>query len=188
MKDTYDPASEQDDEKKLKRLEQEFDLVVRERLGLLHSMAERWVGHDQAEDVVQEALLKCWQTLPHYSAERLMQLNLGGYIYRVVVNISRTNRGPRDVIVVPLDDESYALTADEGLEPEKVIDHRQNIDALIRAINHLPQNYQEIIWRHYFAELTLEEIALQLKRPLNTIKSWHRRAKRLLVKLYRQEC
>jgi DNA-directed RNA polymerase specialized sigma24 family protein len=131
MTDKYDPAGEHDAEEKHKRLdlEQAFGRIIRERRDVFCRMAKHWVGQnnqaeDIAEDLVQDVLLKCWNALSHYSAERLEKLNLGGYIYRAVVNESRARRnpGPRDI---PLTEEIYTLAEDEGLEPEKVLDRKQ---------------------------------------------------------------
>jgi RNA polymerase sigma-70 factor (ECF subfamily) len=40
----------------------------------------------------------------------------------------------------------------------------------------LPPDYKAVLIMHYTDDMTFEEIATVLVRPMNTVKSWHHRA------------
>jgi|GEM_PF-4571125 RNA polymerase sigma factor (sigma-70 family) len=192
MEEKEHPANEPSDEEILKRLTENFtegfELLVKKYTPQLRAAAARSVGYDTAEDVTQETMKNAYQALSHYSHERILALRLRNYLYTVAVNICRHPPYRQTRSEEPLYESIFsALKADQKEEPEEVFARKQDSEALARAINRLPPIYREVIVLHYFKELKLTEIAQQLHVPLSTVKIRHRRAKKLLAILYRQE-
>lgn len=44
--------------------------------------------------------------------------------------------------------------------------------ALLDAVRRLPSAHAEVVLLHYFADLPIEEVARQIRRPLGTVKRW----------------
>ena len=65
---------------------------------------------------------------------------------------------------------------DESLLPDEVLQKMQDSDLLNKVLDKLPLNYKTILVLHYQEDMTFNEIGNVLDKPLNTIKSQHRRA------------
>jgi RNA polymerase sigma-70 factor (ECF subfamily) len=73
--------------------------------------------------------------------------------------------------------------ADSAPSAEDKIITEQNLSQLLRNIKELKPHYQEVIQLRYFQEMSYQEIADELKEPLNNIKIKLLRAKKLLAEI-----
>jgi RNA polymerase sigma-70 factor (ECF subfamily) len=69
---------------------------------------------------------------------------------------------------------------DEVILPSEAMEKMQDKEFLNSLIDELPENYKQVLTLYYQEEMTFAEIGETLEKPLNTVKSWHRRA---LIKL-----
>ena len=137
-------------------------------------------AEDEAEDVLQEALVKIWHAIPSYDAGK-------GRLFTWVVNIcrnlaidkirSRQHRvGSR---TQGLDDTPSAqqLAAPDAFRPEHI-----GLQELTKTL--VPEQKQ-IIDLLYFGGFTQSEAAEELNLPLGTVKTRARTALKILAKLIR---
>ena len=137
-------------------------------------------AEDEAEDVLQEALVKIWHNIPSYDAGK-------GRLFTWVVNICRNlaidkirSRQHRvSSRTQGLDDTPSAQqqAAPDGFRPEHI-----GLQELTKAL--VPEQRQ-IIDLLYFGGFTQSEAAEELNLPLGTVKTRARTALKMLAKLIR---
>jgi RNA polymerase sigma-70 factor (ECF subfamily) len=131
---------------------------------------------DDAQDVAQEAFLKCWRarsTVPDVQ-------NLRAWIFRIGLNAAKDfqrsawNRKSR-----PLPEEEVMLPGRDDV-PGQSLEEQETLDRLRLAITELRQEEKEVFLLRQNGELTYEEIAEIRNAPVGTVKTQMRTA---LIKL-----
>jgi RNA polymerase sigma-70 factor (ECF subfamily) len=130
--------------------------------------------HD-AEDATQEAFIRAYQFFDRFDPDR----PLGPWLIRIAINIC-LNRVERLKSVSSIDDE-LAPVSDPNPGPEAQTMIRDRNETVRYELNRLPPRYRAVIDLRHFQELSYEEIAKELKRPLSDIKSDLFRARKLLA-------
>ncbi|MGW6292201.1 sigma-70 family RNA polymerase sigma factor [Streptomyces sp. NPDC055058] len=136
-----------------------------ESLPALFSFVSRLVEGDQhqAEDIVQETLLRCW--LKYGTADREM---LRPWLFTVarnlVIDAHRRSRAR------PVETEIDRKTLPELCEAGPDDDVLSSV-TLTNALGALAPTHREVLYRTYFLERTDEEVAADLGIPKGTVKS-----------------
>jgi len=153
----------------------------------LYLFALRLVGRpDDAEDIVQEAFLRAYYALKGMPTSKVCVLNLRKWLYTITLNIFRncTRKREQHFISLDLPENSTALDiADPALGPDEEVDWHEWRHELEAHIASLPQPYRPVITLYLFEELSYAEIAEILQQPINTVKVYISRAKKLLRQL-----
>lgn len=136
--------------------------------------------HNQttAEDLTEEIFIKAWRGIRKY---RWTGLPFSSWLYRIahnhVVDFYRTNRQ-----LMSLDDE---VAADDD-PPEEVIEKKQILDSLVRAISALPEQQRHIIALKFVGGLDNRKIELITGKHQGAIRVMQMRAltslRRMLTK------
>jgi len=132
----------------------------------------------EAEDITQEVFIKLWRNIKKYKTGQ----NFKAWLFTIAKNASIDwLRKKRDLTFS--DFENFAgeniLTEtlrDQALMPDAltiVAESRNFLDKLVAKLRPI---YREIMALRYQNEYSFEEIAKTLNRPVNTVKSQHRRA------------
>jgi RNA polymerase sigma-70 factor (ECF subfamily) len=155
----------------------------------LKSFIARRVGNPQdAEDIVQEALLRAYVALERYSVQQRQSLKARAWLYKIVWNVycnytGRSKQPPS----VPLDisEESPLLEREDDRfeQPEKAFEHVEGRQELVALVATLPQHFRDVVSLYYFEDLSHQEIADILKQPVGTVKVYVHRGIRLLRKM-----
>ena len=157
--------------------------VIASHAAVLHRIAFRMIGEPQeAEDIVQEALLRLWDQAPRI-AERhpvgsraAASLRLGGWLSRVVTNlaIDRLRRTRR------LSGEEVPEAEDEAPLADALIEADER-EGLTRAlIATLPDRQRAAIVLTYYEELPNAEAAAALEMNIKAFESLLHRARTAL--------
>jgi RNA polymerase sigma-70 factor (ECF subfamily) len=137
-----------------------------------------------AEDIVQEALLGAYITLSHYPVERIHTLKLRPWLYKLTLNVFRNSRRRSRLLAIPLDlsEESQMLDLPDlaGDDPELFFENMESQQEMIKLIHALPEQYRIVITCYYYEELSYQEIAELLDQPSGTVKSRLHRGLKLL--------
>ncbi|MEW5829092.1 MAG: sigma-70 family RNA polymerase sigma factor [Chloroflexota bacterium] len=159
------------------RGEQEaFSEIVRAHQRAVFNVAYRLLGNARdAEDAAQEALLRAYQFFDKFDADR----PLGPWLKRITVNVC-LNRLERIPPAASLD-EGLPPPPDPHPGPEAETVKRLHDERIRKEILSLPPRYRVIIELRHFQELSYEEIARELDRPLSDVKSDLFRARKLLA-------
>lgn len=125
----------------------------------------------RAEDMMQEVFLLVWRKARHYSPAR-------GPVLPWMLMIAR-NRAISDLRLVqpgldPIDDEPDM--PDATIPADQQISDQQMGLAVRSALSGLPDNLRHALELAFFEGLAYPEVAVRMGVPLNTAKSWIRRA------------
>ncbi|HYO47482.1 MAG TPA: sigma-70 family RNA polymerase sigma factor [Gemmatimonadota bacterium] len=151
----------------------EFEVIYREHHRRVYAIALRFARDpDRAEEVVQDAFVRAWRSLPSFNGDS----RLSTWLHSVAVNAAldgvrvRSRREARLDRDVDLD--RYAAEVGRAM-PGADLD-------LERAVASLPDGAREIVILHYIEGYPCAEIAEQLGIVEGTVKSQLHRARKLL--------
>lgn len=128
------------------------------------------------EDVVQETIyiaLKSFENLRDKTKFKSWIFTIGKNEALKILKRYQREVYPSENII-----ELIAVTKDE---PSKVILNKEEKKEIAFAINRLKEKYKDVIILRYYAELSLEEIAVILNKNYNTVRSLHKRARQILL-------
>lgn len=133
--------------------------IVKKYLTPVYSFVFRLVqDKDLAEDITQETFIKVWKKIDE-------KQNVRAFLFTVARNLAFDHF--RKDKVEYFDDEMEV--PDTGPLAPEILDNEE----IIKKIEH---KYLEIIMLHDIEDMTFEEIAEIVGRPMNTVKSQYRRA------------
>lgn len=133
-----------------------FDVLFRRHSGELLNFAERQMGGDDAEDIVQEAYLRFFQHPDPSSIE-----NPRAYLYKTTANLGKNRfraesvrRGAAHEEAV--DPDSLASSAPE---PEAVTDGVIRLERFVEVLDELPEMHRHAFVLHKMEHLSYAEVA-----------------------------
>ena len=158
---------------------QAFDVLVTRYRRAMLTIAQQIVQNPtDAEDVVQDALLRAFEALP-----QLSDLNrFGAWLHSITRNRalryyrSASRYQPQEDMEPYLNRETDTSAAD----PARIVEHESTLQAIRDAIQELPTDYQAVIELYYWAEMPQKRMAEFLSLPLTTVKWRLHKAKELL--------
>src|SRR5262245_26311266 len=138
---------------------------------------------DDAQDVAQEAFLRCWRT-----RESLPEvLNLRAWIFRVGLNAAKDmQRSAWRRRVKPLLG-ADAMPILDPSAPTQLLEEQESLAQLRSALLHLRPEEKEVFLLRQNGELTYEQIAELHNRPVGTVKTQMRSALQKLRKVLNPE-
>ncbi len=129
-------------------------------------------NREDAQDTAQEAFLKCWRTQDSLADVR----DLRAWIFRVGLNAAKDlQRSAWHRRAKFLNGEEIMITAREA-GPAQVVEERESLDALRRAILTLRPEEKEVFLLRQNGDLTYEQIAEIRGSPVGTVKTQMRSA------------
>jgi RNA polymerase sigma-70 factor (ECF subfamily) len=156
-----------------------FKFLIERYVSPIYIFSRRMSGSSEdASDISQETFVKVWKTLPRYK----MTNTFKAWIFAIARNTAidklrkkrisvfsefETSEGRNSVLDTLGDPETLPATLIQKAEDKKLLDG---------AFVILPLEDREILTLHYSDEMTFEAIGKLLNKPLNTVKSKHRRA------------
>lgn len=146
--------------------------VVADRLDFAQFYAQQWsdvAGFSAAlvgsvnlgDDVAQEAFARLYARYPLVRDPR-------PYVFRIAANLARRQlaRRPEE----PLDAVPEAVAPAVGVDP-----------VLLDAVRRLPPRLSVVVLLHYYADLSVDEVARALRRPAGSVKRQLSEARALLA-------
>ncbi len=131
------------------------DMVIRIAFQNLKSMSD-------AEDIAQEVFLKLITACPDFEND----MHEKAWIIRVTINLCKDF----------LKSSWFRKTA---VLDENILSHDENTEVL-DAVLRLPVKFRNVIYLHYYEDMTVAQIADILQQKENTVSSWLHRARKLL--------
>jgi RNA polymerase sigma-70 factor (ECF subfamily) len=154
----------------------------------LYNFTARLTNKNDAGDIVQEVFIKTWKNLSHFDSKKA---SFKTWIFTIAKNTTTDFlRKKRSLLFSDMqkdDDENINSFAEnieaEDLLPDVALQKLEDAKFLNQTLEKLRKDYQAVLVLHYQEEMTFEEIGKILDKPLNTVKSQHRRALIELKKL-----
>ena len=165
--------------------QQAYDLLMnRYRNSVYHAMFKMVNNRDDADDLTIEAFGKAFNKLPSYAPNYAFST----WLFKIAINNCIDHIRKKRLVTYSMDD---TITADSNREfshnirdhepdPEQMMMHDQKIAHVRDLVETLSTKYRAMIELRYYDELSYEEIAVELKLPLGTVKAQLFRAKEIL--------
>lgn len=137
-----------------------FDTLVERHRSRLFTLAARTLGSpNEAEDAVQEALVRAWRSLPRFRHGS----RFSTWLYRITVNCAHDVRERRRAEPMEL--------AEERADPRDALAAAELSGALQAALDSLDEPYREAIVLYDLLGCSYLEIASIVGVPEGTVKS-----------------
>jgi RNA polymerase sigma-70 factor (ECF subfamily) len=156
-----------------------FKQLMDRYIGPIYNFALQYARNEEdAEDIVQDAFFKTWKHIRRFSSGRSFK----PWLYTIARNTALDHlKKKKSVVFSTLDDaENDIVFADTLKDPEPlpqgVFENTETALLLEKSMETLHPDHRAVLVLHYHQEMTFEEIALAMQKPMNTVKSWHRRA------------
>jgi RNA polymerase sigma-70 factor (ECF subfamily) len=134
---------------------------------------------EDAQDVAQEAFLRCWRSQDSLPAVQ----NLRAWIFRVGINAAKDlQRSTWRRRARPLMGDEIMPSVDSP-PPVQALEQQEVLEQLRHALMHLRPEEKEVFLLRQNGELTYEQIAELHNRPVGTVKTQMRSALQKLRKV-----
>ncbi|WP_153009874.1 sigma-70 family RNA polymerase sigma factor [Sporosarcina koreensis] len=128
----------------------------------------------KAEDIVQEVFIRYYLNLDKFEGRSSIKT----YLYRVAINECHNYFKSWAYRKMEISNLFGHLLINKDT-PECEIIQKESDDHVAKLIEGLPLKYREVIWLHYYSELSVAEIANVLDCPVNTVKTRLARGRKL---------
>jgi len=180
--------------------EHAYRRLVEPRRSELHAHCYRMLGSvDDAEDALQDALLRAWRGLPRFEGRS----SLRSWLYTIATNASLAliTRRPKRVLpieygpaadphrepewpliesvwVEPYPDEKFGV-ADGYFAPEARYEQRESVElAFVAALQHLPANQRAVLILREVLGFSAKEVSESLETTVASVNSALQRARK----------
>ncbi|MBP7283320.1 MAG: sigma-70 family RNA polymerase sigma factor [Leptospiraceae bacterium] len=160
-----------------------MELVTPFRERLFRKAKSMVKDDDDADDIVQDALIAGYKSIVNFRAEA----GVYTWLYRIVINKSKDLLTKRKRMVEKSIDDNEQQFVDERLGFEKKLELSDESSYLIKKINQLENIYKEVLELRYFEEMSYSDIAELLECNVGTVKSRLFKAKEILKHMILQD-
>jgi RNA polymerase sigma-70 factor (ECF subfamily) len=133
---------------------------------------------EEAEDVTQETFFKAWKHIKRFKEG----MKFKPWLFTIAKNtaldyIKKKKATPFSNMNDDTEDTDFADTiSDTEPLPSELFAQKELASKLDETMKILHPDHRAVIIMHYREELTFDEIAKIMNKPMNTIKSWHHRS------------
>jgi len=144
-------------------------LIERYHVGLIIH-CERLVGDRQtAEDIAQEAYIAAYQKLESFNPRKA---RFSTWLYRIATNKALDYlRAHKRVIP----NENVDELSEEAAPDYETMERNNEVREAVQALE--PPTFKQVIEAYYWQGKSYEQIATDMSIPINTVRTWLRRAK-----------
>lgn len=165
------------DEMMLDEREQIIDQLMREYSDdILHLVYTYVKNRTIAEDLAQEIFIKCYEKLKQFN----QQSTIKTWLYRIASNHCKDYLRSWHYRKITLSNKVFDHIPSKSKQVEEEVIKHSEENSLTNAVMNLPLKYREVVFLHYYEELSLKEISKITSVNINTLKTRLKRAKELL--------
>jgi len=155
--------------------------LVNRYVSIVYNLIVRLVGdRREAEDLTQETFMKMWKALSRFDTDK----NFKTWIFAIARNTAIDYlRKKKPVLFSRLNSENEDgevkfedNIADDAILADEMFAKKESAVVVEKALQTLSLDERTIIILHETDQMTFEEIADVLSKPMNTVKSRYRRA------------
>lgn len=142
---------------------------------------------DDAEDLTMEAFAKAFRNLERFKKD----YTFSTWLFRIATNntidfIRKKKLKTMSLNNTMSDDSGNSVNIDvedDDNNPQDEFIKSQRIEMVRIFVDKLPAKYRKLVQLRYFDELSYEEIAQELEKPLGTVKAQLHRSRELLYEI-----
>ncbi|UTR10006.1 sigma-70 family RNA polymerase sigma factor [Evansella sp. LMS18] len=128
-----------------------------------------------AEDLTQEIFIKSFEKLHQFNERSTLKT----WLYRIASNHCKDYLKSWHYRKITLNDKIFDYIPSRSKTEDEII-AKDEEDILANAVMELPLKYREVVFLHYYEELSLKEINKITAMNTNTLKTRLKRAKEIL--------
>jgi RNA polymerase sigma-70 factor (ECF subfamily) len=148
-----------------------WEQIVRQHWRKVFNIAYKFTGkHDEAEDLTQDVFLKIFKSLDTFDRRANFQTWLVSVSRNLCIDHYRSVRKERETIDRDVDAGELSPAA-QTVSPVAALEHRDRVELLKKALDHLPPTLRSAVLLRDIQELSYQEIAARLDLPEGTVKS-----------------
>ena len=156
-----------------------FQELMHRYISSVYNFADQYVRNkEDAEDIAQEAFFKTWRYVKRFKSGKKFK----PWLFTIARNTALDYiKKKKPSLFSDFDDQETGITFaetisdTEPLAPE-LFEQTELGAELSDALAVLHPEHRSVIVLRYHQQMTFEEIAEIVGKPMNTVKSWHRRA------------
>jgi RNA polymerase sigma-70 factor (ECF subfamily) len=157
-----------------------FKELINRYSSMVYNFVAYLANRNDAPDIASETFIKVWKNLNRFDATRA---SFKTWIFTIAKNTATDFlRKKRNLLFSDIETNTDELNSfadnipDEQILPDQSLQKLEDSQALQKILEKIRPNYREVLLLHYQEEMTFDEIGKILHKPLNTVKSSHRRA------------
>lgn len=127
----------------------------------------------KTEDIVQDVFIKFYKSLESFEGRSSIKT----YLYRIAVNECQNYLKSWHYRKLEVTEKVRTWLNRESLEADYL--QKEQNQSIGELVSSLPIKYREVLWLHYYVELSITEMADVLKCSPNTIKTRLARGRKL---------
>lgn len=163
-----------------------FDLLIQKLEQPLYRVCYGYVRNsDEALDILQEVYIKLFRFIQQYDEDRPFLPWAKQIAARTCLNYSRDHHKHRHLSLESPNEQGMTLL-DQLPDPTSWENQCLNHDLLSQCLQRLPDSYRITVSLHYMEQMSYQEVAAVLDKPVGTVKSDLHRARQLLLKYLSQ--
>ncbi len=163
-----------------------FQKIMRRYVNIIFNFVKQYTDNkEDAEDITQDSFLKVWKNVKRFRKG----MTFKPWLFAVARNTALDQVKKRRILSFSdLDNYVDEIPFSDSIEdteplPDQVFEHMETVQVISRIQKDLHPDYRNILYMHYYENMTFNEIAVAMGRSINTVKSWHRRALSQLKKI-----
>ncbi|MDB5238866.1 MAG: polymerase sigma factor, sigma-70 family [Candidatus Parcubacteria bacterium] len=156
-----------------------FQELMRRNIRPIWAFSRQYAKSDEdAEDIVQDTFFKAWKYLKRFTAGKAFRPWLYAIARNTALDYLKKRRSSSFSELHNDDTDSDFADSLEDAEPlaPEMFEKAELVAELDKSMEGLPPDYKAVLRMHYHDGMTFNEISEILGKPMNTVKSWHRRA------------
>lgn len=166
-------------EKCKRRDEAAFQELMTRYLRPIFGFVRKYVQtEDNSSDVTQETFFKVWKNIKQFKKG----MKFRPWLYTIARNssldfIKKKSAASFSSLQDDENDLSFVDTISDTAPLQDELFHNSAVKELLKdKVTLLHPDQEMVITMHYHEDMTFQEIAKALDKPMNTVKSWHHRA------------
>ncbi len=156
-----------------------YQALMRRYMNHIFNFARQYAKNDDdAEDIIQDSFFKVWKYIKRFDKGKSFR----PWLFTITRNTALDHvKKKRAMSFSEIDDGNDEVSFAETLHdpeplPQEIFDRALLSEEITGALSTLHPDHRAVLVMHYQQEMTFDEIADVMKKPMNTVKSWHRRA------------
>jgi len=157
-----------------------FEALIRDYQPRLFRLILAVSGNaEDAEDALQETLLRVYNALPSFRGDA----SFSTWLYRITLNSTRNwirtqTRASAERVARRL----VQVGVDEPIAVQDKLIEREKCELVRCAIAKLPEHYRQVILLRYYQDMSYDDISHVLRIPVGTVRSRIAQGKQLLLR------
>ena len=153
--------------------------LMKRYISPIYAFARQYAkASEDTDDIVQDAFFKAWKNLNRFKPDKKFR----PWLYAITRNTALDYlKKRRSSTFSELDGDDPEIEfvdtlADNEPLPHEDFERAELVKVTDEILEELHPDHRAVIIMHYREDLTFNEIADVMNKPMNTVKSWHRRA------------